>query len=460
MSTLLSPPKDGNGHFSRGIHPPGNKEWTQHKRVVVLDDPDVLEVPLLQHIGATAVLQVRANAQIEAGSLLAEAEGMISAPIHASIAGKVGRTVKTTLPNGRRVDAIKITRNPEAPSRGHELWSKLSASLWDPKTVLKYSQEEILDRIRAAGIVGMGGATFPTYVKLKPRADKPIRRLLVNGCECEPFLTSDARLMKEAAGAVVVGALCAARVCGAYRIDVAVEDNKPEAIAALKEAAANTWVRIRTVETKYPMGGEKQMIRAVYDRVVPDGGLPLDVGVGVINVSTAASIAMAVIHKEPLTHRVVTVTGPGVREPRNLFVPVGTSFETVIAACGGLKETTRKLISGGPMMGFTVPSLQVTVTKGVSGILALESDPKVSQEENSCLRCGRCADACPLNLVPARLAQASKHRRPDLALQNHILTCMECGCCAFACPAGIPLVQWIRAGKAEVRKATAPAGGR
>jgi len=452
VSAIASPAKEGSGHFSRGIHPPGHKEATRHKRVVVLDDPDVLEVPLLQHIGATAVLQVRANSQVGAGDLLAEAEGLISAPIHASTAGKVGRTVKTTLPNGKRVDAIKLTRDPAASSRGHELWSKLSASLWDASSPLALSPDEILDRIRAAGIVGMGGATFPTYVKLKPRADKPVRRLLVNGCECEPYLTSDARLMEEAAGAVVIGALCAARACGAYRIDIAVEDNKPEAIAALKEAAADTWVRIRTVETKYPMGGEKQMIRAVYDKTIPDGGLPLDVGVAVINVSTAAAIAMAVIHKEPLTHRVVTVTGPGVVEPRNLFIPVGTSFETAVAACGGLKDSTRKLVSGGPMMGFTVPSLQVTVTKGVSGILALEADPKLAREESACLRCGRCADACPLNLVPARLAQAAKHRRPDLARQNHILTCMECGCCAFACPAGIPLVQWIRAGKADVRK--------
>lgn len=458
MNALLSPPREGSGHFARGIHPPGFKEATRLQRVQVLDDPEVLEIPLLQHIGATAVLQVKPNAIVDGGTLLADAEGMISAPIHAGMAGKVGRTSKTTLPNGRRVEAIKLTRTPDTPCRGHELWSKLAAGLWDPAAALTFAPEEILDRIRTAGIVGMGGATFPTYVKLKPRADKPIRRLLVNGCECEPYLTSDARLMEEAAGAVVTGALCAARACGAYRIDVAVEDNKPEAIAALKLAAANTWVRIRTVETKYPMGGEKQMIRAVYDRTIPEGGLPLDVGVGVINVSTAAAIAMAVIHKEPLTHRIVTVTGPGIHQPRNLFVPVGTSFETVIAACGGLKPGTRKLVSGGPMMGFTVPSLQVTVTKGVSGILALEADPKPASAETACLRCGRCADACPANLVPARLAQAARHRRTDLARSHHILSCMECGCCAFACPAGIPLVQWIRAGKADLRK-SAPAPG-
>lgn len=459
MSTTLIPPPEGKGRFARGIHPPDNKHWSGQKRVSVLEDPEEVQVPLLQHIGAVAVLHVRPNSQIDAGGLLAEAEGMVSAPIHASIAGKVGRPSKTTLPNSRRVDAVKISRNPEAPSRGHELWSKLSASLWNPEAAVSFSSCEILDRIRAAGIVGMGGATFPTYVKLKPNPAKPVKRLLVNGCECEPYLTADARLMEEAAGAVVVGALCAARACGAYRIDVAVEDNKPEAIAALKAAAENTWVRIRKVETKYPMGGEKQMIRAVYDRVIPDGGLPLDVGVAVINVSTAAAIAMAVIHQAPLTHRIVSVTGPGIVEPRNLFTPVGSSFAHLVAACGGLKPETRRIISGGPMMGFTVPSLDVTVTKGVSGILALTETSVPQGGETACLRCGRCTDACPLNLVPARIVQSTRHRRFDLAKRNHILTCMECGCCAYACPAGIPLVQWIRAGKAEVRKAAPPKGG-
>lgn len=459
MSATLSPPPEGKGRFARGIHPPENKHLTARTPVCVPDDPDQVQVPLLQHIGAVAVLHVRPNSQIEAGALLAEAEGFISAPIHASIAGKVGRPAKITLPNGRRADAVTITRNPDTPSRGHLLWSRLSAGLWDPDAVRALDPGEILDRIRLAGIVGMGGATFPTYVKLNPNPAKPVKRLLVNGCECEPFLTADARLMEEAAAAVVTGALCAARACGAYRIDIAVEDNKPEAIAALKSAAASTHVLIRTVETKYPMGGEKQMIRAVYDREIPDGGLPLDVGVAVINVSTAAAIAMAVIHREPLTHRIVTVTGPGIRGPRNLFTPVGTSFAQLIDACGGLRPETRRVISGGPMMGFTVPSLDVTVTKGVSGILALTDSDSAPSEASPCLRCGRCADACPLNLVPARLVQATRHRRYDLAGKNHILTCMECGCCAYACPAGIPLVQWIRAGKTAVRKAAPPKGG-
>jgi electron transport complex protein RnfC len=459
VSTTLAAPREGTGHFSRGIHPPENKHWSAKKRVCVLEDPDGVNVPLLQHIGADAQLAVRPNKPVEAGALLAEAEGFVSAPVHASIGGKVGRPGKVTLPNGRRADAVSITRDPELPSRGHALWSKLSASLWDPRAPLAWSQDEILEKIRLAGIVGMGGATFPTCVKLKPNPKKPVKRLLVNGCECEPYLTADARLMEEAAGAIITGALAAARACGAYRIDIAVEDNKPEAIAALKDAAAGTWVWIRKVETKYPMGGEKQMIRAVYDRVIPDGGLPADVGVAVINVSTAAAIAMAVIHDEPLTHRIVTVTGPGINEPRNLFTPVGTSFRHLIDVCGGLKPETRRVISGGPMMGFTVPTLDVTVTKGVSGILAL-TEPETSKTETACLRCGRCADACPLNLIPARMVQSTRHRRFDLAQKSHILTCMECGCCAYACPAGIPMVQWIRAGKAGVRALAPPKGGR
>jgi electron transport complex protein RnfC len=311
---------------------------------------------------------------------------------------------------------------------------------------------DILDRIRAAGIVGLGGAAFPTWLKLTPRQDKPVRHLLVNGCECEPFLTADARLMIEAAPAIVMGTLLAGKAARAYDIVIAVEDNKPEAIAALRDAARGVAVRIDSVKTKYPMGGERQVIPAVYGRPVPTGGLPLDIGIAVINVSTAAAIAGAVIRHEPLTHRVISVTGPGIWHPRNLLAPIGMSFGDLIACCGGFKSIARRVIAGGPMMGFAAPNLDVPLTKGTSGIVVLDDADLERPRETTCLRCGRCVDTCPLNLVPARLAHAVRHRNWDLAKRYHLSACMECGCCAYSCPAGIPLVQLIRTGKAEVKK--------
>lgn len=452
ISPAVEPLGSGSKTFARGIHPAGRKEYSAHEPITGVQPPATVTIPLLQHAGMPAGLRLRPRDEVTIGDVLAEADGPMSAPVHATINGVVGRKVRRTLPNGRHVDAVVIKASEQQPTP-ESIWDRLfGGSPWDYDRVHSVTSVDILERIRAAGMVGLGGAAFPTCLKLTPRADKPVRRLLINGCECEPYLTADARLMTEAAAAVVMGALLAGKASGASDLVIAVEDNKPQAIAALAEAAEEVAVRVVAVKTKYPMGGERQVIPAVFGRPVPTGGLPLDIGVAVINVSTAAAIAGAVLRHEPLTHRVISVTGPGVWHPRNLLAPIGMSFGDLIACCGGFKRIARRVIAGGPMMGFAVHNLDTPLTKGTSGIVVLDDEELTRPRETPCLRCGRCVDTCPLNLVPARLAHAVRHRNWDLARRYHATACMECGCCAYSCPAGIPLVQLIRTGKAELKK--------
>jgi electron transport complex protein RnfC len=258
-------------------------------------------------------------------------------------------------------------------------------------------------------------------------------------------------LMLEAPAPIITGALLAGRATGAKDVIICVEDNKPEAIEALQAAANGSGVEIRTMHTKYPQGGEKQLISAVLDKAVPNGGLPLDVGVVVINVGTAAALARATLRNKPLTHRIVTVTGAGIKEPKNLLVPVGASYRELIDFCGGLTDDATRVISGGPMMGFTLGNLDSPVTKGTSGITVLTEDEVQREKETACVRCGRCAEVCPMYLVPTKLALASRWRHTDVLTAYHIGACMECGCCAYTCPARLPLVQLIRLGKILVR---------
>jgi len=290
-------------------------------------------------------------------------------------------------------------------------------------------------------------------VKLMQNKEKPVDTLLVNGCECEPFLTADQRLMEEAPAPIITGALVAARACGAARIVVAIEDNKPRAIELMRKAAEGTPLKVAVVKTRYPMGGEKQTVKAVLDRKVPTGGLPLDVGVVVVNVATAAAIARAVLRGKPVTHRVVTVTGAGIAQPRNILAPIGASYQDLIDFCGGLNEHAARVVSGGPMMGFAVGDLSAPITKGTSGIVVLTKADIARSRETTCVRCGRCVDVCPLNLVPSKMAMAARNADWDLAKKYQIQACMECGCCAYTCPASIPLVQLVRVGKKGVAAA-------
>jgi len=441
----------GAGTFPRGVHPPEGKELAENAPLEVLPTPAKVVLPLVQHLGAPAKLIVKAKQEVALGDVIAEAGGFISAAVHASLVGKVGMSTSVTLPNGRHVPAIPITAGDGEPLAGDALRRDVFGGDW-PMDVEQYEPKRIAEAAGAAGIVGLGGAAFPTHVKLLKNDKKPIDTLLVNGCECEPYLTADYRLMVEHAAPVVTGALLAAHANAAGRVVVVIEDNKPKAIEAIRGAAGGTKVEVAVVRTKYPQGGEKQAVLAVLGREVPTLGLPLDVGVVVVNVGTAAAIARAVVRGKPLTHRIVTVTGAGVVEPKNLLVPIGVSYGELIDFCGGLKADAARIVAGGPMMGFTIGDLAVPVTKGTSGVTVLTADDVRRGAETACLRCGRCVDACPLNLVPTKIALSARHADWEQARRYHMLACMECGCCAYTCPASLPLVQLIRMGKAQMPK--------
>jgi electron transport complex protein RnfC len=441
----------GEGTFRHGVHPPERKGLAADAAIEMLPTPAQVNIPLLQHVGATCESKVKSKQELTIGEVIGDSEAFISAPVHASINGTAGMQSVATLPNGRHVPSIPIKAGEEQPSAGEILKDVLGGE-WPTCGLEQYAPEQIVQAARDAGLVGQGGAAFPTYVKLKHNPEKPIDTILLNGCECEPYLTADYRMMVETPAPIVTGALLAARACSAKRICIAVEDNKPLAIDTLQQAARNTDVQVVSLKTKYPQGGEKQTILAAMGRTVPTGGLPLDVGVVMINVGTAAALARAVLRGKALTHRVISVTGEGIAKPKNILAPIGASYRNLIDFCGGLKPDAARVIAGGPMMGFTLGNLDTPVTKGTSGVTVLTDKETQRPAETNCVRCGRCVDVCPMNLVPTRLALASRGKDWDLVKKYHITSCVECGCCAYVCPASLPLVQLIRMGKAQMPK--------
>jgi electron transport complex protein RnfC len=441
----------GKGTFARGIHPNEAKHFSEACAIEVLPVSASVSIPLLQHTGAPCAAVVKNKDEVACGDVLGQADAFISAPVHTPVKGTVGRETVATLPNGRHVKVIPV-KSSEDNLAGDELYQDVLGGGWSTQALDQYEPAEIARMVREAGIVGQGGAAFPTHVKLARNEQKPVDVLLVNGCECEPYLTADHRVMVEAAPAIVSGVLLAAHACGAKQVYIAIEDNKAEAAEKLRKAAEGTPINVAVVKTRYPMGGEKQTVLAVLGRTIPTGGLPLDVGVVVINVGTAAAIARAVLRRKPLTHRVVTVTGAGIRQPKNLLVPVGAPYQELIDFCGGLTEDAACILAGGPMMGFAFADTSAPVTKGTSGITVLTHADVKRRGETNCVRCGRCVDVCPLNLVPTKLALSARNKDWDLARRYHIRACMECGCCAYSCPASIPLVQLIRMGKVQMPK--------
>ena len=441
----------GRGSFKRGLHPAEQKILAADAPIEIVPAPAQVLVPLLQHIGAPCEPVVKAREQVTAGQVIGQASGFISANVHASIAGKTGMLTVATLPNGRHVKAVPIKADEDQPSTA-EVWADNFGGDWPTDGIDQYSPQQITEAISAAGIVGMGGAAFPTHVKLIRNDAKPVDTLVVNACECEPYLTADDRLMRQAAGSIICGVLLAGRACGAEKIYIVLEDNKPIAASSLARASRRTGIQLAIVKTQYPMGGERQLIPAVMGREVPAGGLPLDVGVVVINVATASAIARAVVRGKPVTHRVMTVSGAGIVKPRNLMVPIGISFGELIDYCGGLTEDAARVIAGGPMMGFALApdNFKAPVTKGTSGLTVLTGQDVRKADETHCIRCGRCVDVCPLNLVPTKIALAARGKDWPLAKRYYISTCCECGCCAYVCPAGLPLAQLIRMGKAQM----------
>ncbi len=445
----------GPGSFTGGVHPDQAKVFSADMPIKPFPPPTQVSLPVLQHVGAPCTPvegMTKAKKQVALGDVVAASDAFISAPIHASISGVTAAGGVTTLPNGRHVRTIVINAGDQEQLVGEPLMDDVLGGEWPTKDIDSLPPAKIASAVHDAGIVGLGGAAFPTHVKLTRNDAKPIDTLLINGCECEPYLTADYRLMLEFPAPIIAGALLAGRAAGADDVIIAVEDNKPMAVDVLERAARGTTVKVVSVHTKYPMGGEKQTIRAVLDRTVPTGGLPLDIGVVVVNVGTAAAIARAALRGKPLTHRVITVTGAGIVSPRNLLAPIGISYGDLIEHCGGLTGSAVRVIAGGPMMGFALADLSTPVTKGTSGVVMLTADDLYAAEETQCVRCGACVDACPLDLVPTKIALAARHKDWPLARRYHMAACMDCGCCAYVCPARIPLVQLIRMGKVQMAR--------
>ncbi len=440
------------GTFAGGIHPPEEKHLATEAVIEVLPTPDQVRIPLLQHLGAPCEATVKTRTEVALGDVVGDADAFVCAPVHASVAGKTIRASVATLPNGRHVPVVPIKAADEQPLSADALFEDIFGGPWPNDGLDQYDAQQIVDAARRGGLVGLGGAGFPTHVKLRRNEQKPIHWLLINGCECEPYLTADYRLMLEAPAPIITGALLARHAIGAEEVIVCVEDNKPQAVDALRSAAQGTGIEVRVLKTKYPQGGEKQLLVAALGREVPTGGLPLDVGALVMNVGTAASLARAVVRQKPLTHRIVTVSGTGIRQPKNLLVPIGTSYRELIEFCGGLTDDAVRVVAGGPMMGFTLGNLDVPMTKGTSGITVLARDEIRRSDETNCVRCGHCVDVCPIRLVPSRIAMALRTGNLEIAERYHVTACIECGCCAYTCPASIPLVQLIRTGKVRLHK--------
>ncbi len=436
----------GTGSFNHGIHPPDNKGLSGDAEVEVMETPETVTLPLLQHLGVPCKQVVKSGEMVRYGEMIGKGEAFVSASLHSPVSGKVKKNTTVTLPNGMHLPAVTIQTQGEQVSP-HTMWEEMRSKEWPRDCISIYDPFTIVKIIHTSGVVGLGGAAFPTHVKVTPNDTRMIDTLMINGCECEPYLTCDYRLMKEAPRAIVAGALLTGRAVSAREIVICVEDNKPEAVKKLKEATEQTVIKLAVLKTKYPQGSEKQLIKAVIGLEIPLGGLPSDVGVAMSNVGTMATVARGVIKESPLTHRVISVSGRGIKNPKNLFAPIGISMGEVIAYCGGLTRDAARVVAGGPMMGFSFSDFTTPVTKGTSGLTVLTHDEISNEEETACVRCGRCVDACPMNLVPTRLALAARYNNPSIASQYHIQACFECGCCSYVCPAKINLVQLIRTGK-------------
>lgn len=426
--------------FSGGVHPQDGKAPTCGQAILTAPLLPVYTVPFQQHIGAPPKPVVKKGDRVLRGQLLAEAGGVVSAPVHAPTSGVVKDIAAVASPAGRPGPGVILEADGE---------DKPGAFL-EPIPGWREAAPDVLrQRVAAAGIVGMGGAAFPTAVKLSPPPSKPIDTLILNGVECEPCLTADHRLMLEDPEAIVTGALIMARILNVKAILIGIEQNKPDAIAVMRVKAAPAGLAVRSLRVRYPQGAEKQLIYALTGRKVPTGGLPMDVGVVVQNVGTATAVAAAVLHGTPLYERVTTVTGSPLATPGNWRVRVGTPYAKAIELAGGVTRDTAKLISGGPMMGLAVYDLTTPVMKSTSGIVLLGPEEVVQYEGHPCIRCGRCVDTCPMHLVPSALSVQIENERYDLAEQDYVLDCIECGCCAYSCPAHRPLVQHMRRAKQE-----------
>jgi len=424
--------------FRRGIHPPAWKA-TAGKPIERLPPPEKVHVPLLQHFGKPAVPLVKAGDPVTLGQKIGEAAGAFSANVHSPVAGKVLALDSHPFPSGASVLTATIQNDGQDTPAGQTEKSADRFAL---------SPQAIIQKIREAGVVGMGGASFPTAVKLAPPPGKTIDTIIINGCECEPVQTADHRLMLESPAEILKGAELLRLATGARRIIVGLEDNKIDALESLRHSVNGLGIEFALLRTKYPQGAEKMLIHALLRREVPRGGLPFDVGVVVQNVATAKAAWEAVSKGKPLYERVLTCGGPGIPEPKNLLVRIGTPVRQVIEFCGGLKDGAALVVYGGPMMGLAQSTLESPVIKSTTGILAFDAGPP--EAELACIRCARCVDHCPMRLVPTRLARLAQFAMFEAAEKWGTMDCIECGCCQYICPSRIPLLSWIRLGKNRI----------
>jgi len=435
--------------FTGGTHPPESKALTRESKIQSAAAGEQVAIMLSQHIGAACQPLVRKGNVVQAGQKIGDSDAFVSAPVHSPITGKVKEIALQSHPVLGRSPAIIIDALP------HNLKRRPAFASKDDFDENNYSSERICDAVRQAGIVGMGGAGFPTRVKIEPNPRLPKETLIINGCECCPYITSDYRIMLEWTNQIIAGIKLARRASGCSKVFVGIEDNKPQAIEAMNAAldpyANRDGIKVVPVKTKYPQGGERQLIKAILKKDVPTGGIPPMIGVVVLNVATVAAIAEAVVYDSPLTHRVVTVTGEGIVNPGNLYVPIGTPVAELIEFCGGLTEEAVKVILGGPMMGIAIADLTTPVTKTTGAVTVLTKKQiggaKFAGRQTPCIRCGRCLEVCPEHLNPTKIAHAVKNNLLDVAESYYINACMECGCCSYVCPANIELTGYIKTGK-------------
>jgi electron transport complex protein RnfC len=426
-----------------GIHPPENK-LSAGKKITSLDVPRQVVIPLGQHIGAPALPVVKKGDPVKVGTLLGKPGGFISAHIHSSVSGKVNKIDNAVDASGYARPAIYID------AEGDE-WEETIDRSEVLKRECNLSSHEIIEKITEAGIVGLGGATFPTQVKLTPPPGCRTEILIINGVECEPFLTSDHALMVEKGEQILTGVTILMKALGVNKAVIGIENNKPNAIVYFKDLVKKyPAIEITPLKVQYPQGGEKQLIDAIIRRQVKSGALPISVGAVVQNVGTAYSVYEAVQKNKPLFERVVTLTGKKVTNPSNFMVRIGTPIRNLIEAAGGIPSDTGKIIGGGPMMGKALVSTDVPVTKGCSGILILPRDEAVRKPICNCIRCTKCITVCPMGLNPTLLMNATEFTNWEIAEKNFITDCIECGSCSFTCPANRPLLDYIRLGKGKV----------
>jgi len=436
--------------FPGGTHPPESKELTAESEIQRGPAVKQVAVILSQHLGAACQPLVRKANMVQAGQKIGDTDAFVSAPVHSPISGKVKDIALQSHTVLGRSPAIIIEAYEHNPTK-----RPAADRFREDFNENKYSAEQICDAVRNAGIVGMGGAGFPTRVKIEPNPRLPKETLIINGCECEPYITCDYRIMLEWTNQIIAGIKLARKASGCSQVLIGIEDNKPKAIevmrVALEKFPNSDGIKVVPVETKYPQGGERQLIQAILKKNVPTGGIPPMIGIVVLNVATVAAIAEAVVDNTPLTHRVVTVTGEAIANPGNYYVPIGTPVEDLLEFCGGVTKKSAKVIVGGPMMGIAIADLTTPITKTTGAITVLTKEQigkaKFERRQTPCIRCGRCLEVCPEHLNPTKIAHAVKNNLLDVAESYYISGCMECGCCSYVCPANIELTGYIRTGK-------------